>query len=81
MDAWTDVMFLISDVVGPGQVMVRDYSAQNAIVLVLYIFVAGFFIINLYVSVIVDKFNDEMKKTQGSINFTKEQSDWVKIQK
>jgi len=26
MDGWTDVMFLITDVVGPDQVMIRENS-------------------------------------------------------
>lgn len=36
---------------------------------------------NLFVSVIVDKFNDEIKKRQGSHEFTKEQKEWVKLQR
>jgi hypothetical protein len=34
----------------------------NSIVFVLFIFSITFFIMNLFVSVIVDKFNDEIKK-------------------
>mmetsp|Transcript_34799 Transcript_34799/g.53436 ORF Transcript_34799/g.53436 Transcript_34799/m.53436 type:complete len:300 (+) Transcript_34799:3761-4660(+) len=36
---------------------------------------------NLFISVIVDKFNEEIKKRQGAHNFTEEQKEWVKIQR
>lgn len=36
---------------------------------------------NLFISVIVDKFNEEIKKRQGADNFTDEQKEWVKIQR
>lgn len=36
---------------------------------------------NLFVSVIVDKFNEEIKRRQGSNTFTEEQKEWVKMQR
>jgi hypothetical protein len=45
----------------------------------MYIFVTTFFIMNLFISVIVDKFNEQIKKRQGQYDFTKEQKEWVKI--
>ena len=48
---------------------------------VLYIFVTTFFIMNLFISVIVDKFNEQIKKRQGSDNFSHDQKEWVKIQR
>jgi hypothetical protein len=36
---------------------------------------------NLFISVIVDKFNEEIKKRQGALHFTEEQKEWVKIQR
>jgi hypothetical protein len=36
---------------------------------------------NLFVSVIVDKFNEEIKRRQGANNFTEEQKEWVKMQR
>lgn len=32
---------------------------------IVYIFVTTFFVMNLFISVIVDKFNDELKERQG----------------
>ena len=54
-------------------------KGEVALLYILYIFVTTFFIMNLFISVIVDKFNDEIKKRQGSDNFTDEQKEWVKI--
>lgn len=36
---------------------------------------------NLFVSVIVDKFNEEIKRRQGANTFTEEQKEWVKMQR
>lgn len=36
---------------------------------------------NLFISVIVDKFNEELKERQGQKDFTTEQKEWVKIQR
>ena len=34
---------------------------------------------NLFISVIVDKFTEEIKKRQGADDFSDEQKEWVKI--
>jgi ribonucleotide reductase alpha subunit len=52
-----------------------------SLIYILFIFFTTFFIMNLFISVIVDKFNEEIKKRQGSDNFTDEQKEWVKIQR
>lgn len=44
-----------------------------------FIFLTTFFILNLFISVIVDKFNEQIKKREGSDMFTPEQKEWVKI--
>lgn len=46
-----------------------------------YIFITTFFVLNLFVSVIVDKFHEETKKKEGSHNFSEEQKEWVKMQR
>lgn len=61
--------------------MVLDNQPHVSIVFVIYIFFTTFFVMNLFISVIVDKFNDEIKKRQGAHNFTEEQKEWVKIQR
>jgi hypothetical protein len=34
---------------------------------------------NLFVSVIVDKFNEQIRRKEGSNNFSIEEKEWVKI--
>ena len=81
LEMWPANMFNAIDSVGVDQVMVPGNSTGISIVFVIYIFLTTFFIMNLFISVIVDKFNEEIKKRQGAHNFTEEQKEWVKIQR
>jgi hypothetical protein len=56
----------------------RPYAA---LLFISFIFIQAFFVLNLFVSVIVDKFNEEIKRRQGSHTFSEEQKEWVKIQR
>jgi voltage-dependent calcium channel T type alpha-1H len=60
---------------------VPNNAPIRAILFVVYILITSFFVMNLFVSVIVDKFNEEIKKKEGSHNFTEEQKEWVKMQR
>ena len=79
LEMWPQNMFNAIDSVGVDQVMVPGNSTGISIVFVIYIFLTTFVIMNLFISVIVDKFNEEIKKRQGAHNFTEEQKEWVKI--
>jgi hypothetical protein len=81
LDMWPDNMFNAIDAVEPDKIMQQDYAIQRAGIFVVYIFFTTFFIMNLFISVIVDKFNEQIKKRQGAHNFTDEQKEWVKIQR
>ena len=74
-------MYNAIDSVGYDQVPKIDNRPGVALVFVIFIFSTTFFIMNLFISVIVDKFNEEIKKRQGADNFTDEQKEWVKIQR
>jgi len=81
LEMWPDVMHNAVDSVGLDKTMIPDNKPEVSIVFVIYIFFTTFFVMNLFISVIVDKFNDEIKKRQGAHNFTEEQKEWVKIQR
>lgn len=49
-----------------------DNRLYVAFLFVIFIFITTFFIMNLFVSVIVDRFNEEIKKKEGSHNFSEE---------
>ena len=79
LEMWPGMMFNAIDRVDIDQRMEQDHNVWISIVFIVYIFFTTFFIMNLFISVIVDKFNEEIKKRQGSHNFTDEQKEWVKI--
>jgi len=74
-------MYNAIDSVAYDHVPKKDNRPGVALVFVIFIFSTTFFIMNLFISVIVDKFNEEIKKRQGADNFTDEQKEWVKIQR
>lgn len=81
LEMWPQNMFAAVDLVGYDMVPRTDNSPSIALIFVIFIFLTTFFIMNLFISVIVDKFNEEIKKRQGAHNFTEEQKEWVKIQR
>lgn len=81
LEMWPMEMFRAMDAVGVDMVPIRNHNMYMAILFVIFIFLTTFFIMNLFISVIVDKFNDEIKKRQGAFNFSDEQKEWVKIQR
>lgn len=76
---WPDIMFRANDYYGNDKVIKPFYSPYSAVVFIAYIFLTTFFIMNLFISVIVDKFTEEIKKRQGADDFSDEQKEWVKI--
>lgn len=70
LEMWPDMMFAAIDAVGLDKQPVEKNSPFVSLLFVLYIFIVTFFIMNLFVSVIVDKFNEQIKKRQGSADFT-----------
>lgn len=81
LEMWPDMMFAAIDAVGYDKSPKEKNSPMVSLLYVIYIFVTTFFIMNLFISVIVDKFNEQIKKRQGSDNFSSEQKEWVKIQR
>jgi hypothetical protein len=79
LEMWPDMMFEAVDQVGYDKVQIIQHNPPVALIYVIFIFLTTFFIMNLFISVIVDKFNEEIKKRQGAHNFTEEQKEWVKI--
>ena len=72
LEMWPDMMFSAIDAVGYDKTPREKNFPSISLLYVLYIFVTTFFIMNLFISVIVDKFNEQIKKRQGSDNFSHE---------
>lgn len=72
LEMWPDMMFAAIDAVGYDRTRKEKNTPSASLLYVVYIFVTTFFIMNLFISVIVDKFNEQIKKRQGSDNFSNE---------
>ena len=59
---WPDMMFAAVAAVGYDKAPIEKNSPFVSVLYVMYIFIVTFFIMNLFVSVIVDKFNEQIKK-------------------
>jgi hypothetical protein len=81
LEMWPDMMFAAIDAVGYDKSPREKNQPLVSLLYVVYIFTVTFFIMNLFISVIVDKFNEQIKKRQGSDNFSNEQKEWVKLQR
>ena len=79
LEMWPSIMFFAIDSVSIDHVSILDNRQIVSAIYIFFIFLTSFFIMNLFISVIVDKFNVEIKKRQGAHNFTNEQKEWVKI--
>jgi hypothetical protein len=79
LEMWPGMMYNAIDSVDYDRVPELEHNKGVSIVYVMFIFITTFFIMNLFISVIVDKFNSEIRKRQGSDTFSDEQKEWVKI--
>ena len=69
-EQWVIPLFASIDAVGYDQVPVLDYTPAMCCLFVIFIFLLAFLIINLFVSSIIDEFNQQIKIRQGSDKFT-----------
>lgn len=81
LEMWPGMMYDAIDSVAEDHVPIENNNQLISVIFIFFIFFTTFFIMNLFISVIVDKFNEEIKKRQGADNFTDEQKEWVKIQR
>ena len=58
LDGWVGLMFEAVDAVGPGKQPVQDYNEGMCMFFVSFLVVGNFFVLNLFVGVIVDSFNN-----------------------
>ena len=82
LEMWLTVMYAGVDARGVGLQPHYDNNPYICIFFVLFIIVGAFFVLNLFVGVTIDKFN-EMKEKQDvqSVFLTQDQVDWATAQK
>lgn len=73
LEMWPDIMFEAIDSaknVDDGPVFLN--KPYMALLYILFIFVTCFFVMNLFISVIVSKFNEEKAKSEGVSGLSEE---------
>jgi hypothetical protein len=66
LENWPEILFRTIDSVDADYGPIPDNRPWVAILFVIFIFITTFFVMNLFISVIVDKFNEEIRKKEGS---------------
>lgn len=81
-EMWPDVLHLMQDAHLPDRAPVPDSSIALArSFCIVWIFVGALFIQNLFVGVVIDRFEQISKDESGRSTLTNEQADWVAAQK
>lgn len=65
LEMWPNIMFRAIDATTPETGPTRDNKAYASLIFVVFIFLTTFFVMNLFISVIVDKFNELQRKREG----------------
>uniref|UniRef100_A0A7S1XCD4 Voltage-gated ion channel superfamily n=1 Tax=Tetraselmis chuii TaxID=63592 RepID=A0A7S1XCD4_9CHLO len=82
LEMWLDIMYDAVDSTGVDQQPIRDSKLWICLVVVIFLVVCSFFVLNLFVGVTIDKFNDMKAKQEGrSLFLTNDQQNWLTIQK
>ena len=81
LEMWPSVMYSANDVTEVGYAPKRNNAEGNSLFFVLFISVMTFFIMELFVTVIIDNFNEIKAERDGSAYMTDKQIEWVRTQK
>ena len=81
LEMWPSVMYAANDVTSIGVAPERNASEGNSMFFVLFISVMTMFIMELFVTVIIDNFNEIKSERDGSAYMTDTQIAWVNTQK
>ena len=80
-DEWEVHMFAMMDATEPGRAPERNDHSPAAIFSIVWMFIGSFFAMNLFVGVIVEKFNAIKAESDGTATMTQEQLQWVATMK
>ena len=81
LEMWLPIMYNSADIVGIDKQPIRDASKGMEMFYVCFIIVGGFFLLNLFVGVTIEKFSSMQEKNKGGVFLTPEQHEWQKVQK
>ena len=82
LENWLVIMYHGADMTEVDVQPIRDTNPYYCLFFAAFIIVGSFFVMNLFVGVTIDKFNEMKEKQQGkSVFLTPDQENWVQIQK
>ena len=65
LEGWTDVMWNGIDAAGVGKAPIRDKNPWYSLFFIAFIIVGNMFLLNLFVGVVIDNFNQMKEKLGG----------------
>lgn len=82
LEMWPVIMFVATDTTEEGMAPARDSSPGYSLFFVIFVVVGSFFVVNLFVGVVIDKFAQIAAEKEGlSVFLTSEQLNWISSQK
>jgi hypothetical protein len=82
LEMWPEIMAMARDVTEVDKHPVRDAAFGYSFFFVLFIFIGSFFVINLFVGVVINKFSQVKAEGDGnSLFMSKEAQEWIRAQK
>ena len=80
LEGWVEVMYIGMDSVSYSVSPIKDSRPLVAIYFVAFIFLGAYFVVNLFVSALVDAFQDQ-RKDDANLMLTDDQRVWLAFQK
>jgi len=81
LEMWPDVMFTAVDGVSPDEGPEYDRNPSTVLFFITFLFVTSFFILNLFVGVVIDKFTEVRNDMNGLTVLSEEQKRWISTQR
>ena len=84
LEGWTTMMYATTDINGawaPGAAPVAGGARRNALFFVVFICVGCFVVLNLFVSIVIARFQQLSDEENGSAFLTQGQTNWIEAQR
>ena len=84
LEGWTTMMYATTDIGGawaPGAAPVAGGARRNALFFVVFICVGCFVVLNLFVSIVIARFQQLSDEENGSAFLTQGQTNWIEAQR
>merc|ERR1719258_875599 len=81
-EGWVDIMWASVDATGVDMQPIRDHNEAPWVTFwIMFIIMGSFFVINLFVGVVCDTFNEMKSQLGGLFLLTDRQKEWVSMRK